>query len=154
MTVVKLTPAQVAALASLANHTQEVRSAVFGAMMTDIKAQYGIPEKHKLRTGSTDHAAADYATLYRKKTGETYTIDDETGKWVGATTGQPVERKAWFLVNSLENIEDLVEGITGNCDFDDGEDTLDGGATTFFMDGHEFAVVSGDVFIQLNESDF
>lgn len=165
MANVKLSATQVAILSNLSDSEVDT-GPVFKEFTTAIKLQYGIPDAHKLRTGSDDRTHPDYATLYRKKTGEAYAIDPTTGKWVDALAGRVVQGPTtapayvpeyrWFAVNELENIDDLITTITGDLDFEDGDrdDPKNTDRSAFSRDGYDFEVTDGELYIRLERGEF
>lgn len=163
MAFVKLSATQVAILSNLADAEVDT-GPVFKEFVAAIKQQYGIPAEHKLRTGSTEHTDPDYATLYRKKTGERYEIDPATGRWTGAAstaaqgpTSPPAPEYRWFAVDSMDTAESLTGYITETLDFEDGFDSDDRAVmdiVEFYCGGQAMGATTAGLYIQLERGQF
>lgn len=87
MAFAKLTPAQITTMRSLRSIDEDLAKTMRAALFAGVKAEFGIPDEHKLKVEIDDTNSPDFGVLIRKKTGEVYTLGF-TGKWVGAAIDQ------------------------------------------------------------------
>jgi len=110
----KLTESQVSLLKGMRTYANsEARNAAFTAIVASAKDAFGIPQSHKLATGSEDPDSPDYATLIRKKTGEFYPLGAD-GKWIGETQAAPEpapQVHGWYQVEAFESLDDVLYDI-------------------------------------------
>jgi hypothetical protein len=131
---------------------KEMRKQLFASA----KASFGIPDSHAVKV-DIDTPGAMYGVLVRKKGNDAYLLDPTDGRWIGAArapVAPPPEAARWFAVD----VDDLVNQIADNCDFEDGSVTTPDRApvdTRFSAVGKEFILdTDGDLFVQLSRSEF
>ena len=130
---------------------RDVKKEIFASA----KANYGIPADHKL-TVEMDASVDGYALLRNSDSRELYTLDPNTGMWIGA--GQPVRPTVptrWFkvpasaLIAALKGAleEAVTTGALDSADsLPDGVNAITNGALDVALDndGNAYVLLAED----------
>lgn len=131
-----------------------VQSVVRKNIFTAAKAQFRIPDEHRLRAEIDNTNNPAYGVLIRKKTGQAYPLNSE-GIYVPndatavATPAAPPPRIRWYEMELFNNVDEIVS----NQRIEDGIDLV---PTAVFTDtdGHQIALHEGKMLMAISEREF
>ena len=155
MAYAKLSLAQASSIILARQHADaDTRKLIKREIFAAAKQAYGIPQTTKLRVEEADASHPDYLVLKDSAAGTPFTLDPNTGLWLGATAVPPADKR-WFRVPAAAVRTALVDWLSEQDDHemrnfapsetptdDDGGDA----GVTMDSDGDVYVLLDADTF--------